>query len=53
MRPEPWAFIEGVVLGIDVHCERVDVQRMLAITGGGGYGKSQLVLKFIRVHRDK
>jgi hypothetical protein len=46
MRPEPWAFIERAILGIDA-------QRMLAITGGGGYGKSQLVLKFLQIHGDK
>jgi hypothetical protein len=65
MRKKEWEFIEEVILGVDgsdysdtdsgqeEEEEEMDRRRMLAVTGIGGCGKTQLVLKFIRVHKQK
>jgi len=64
MRKKEWEFIEEVILGIDGsdyetdsgqddEDDEADRRRMLAVTGIGGCGKTQLVLKFIRVHKRK
>jgi hypothetical protein len=66
MRKKEWEFIEEVILGVDgsdyydtdsgqdgEEEEEMDRRRMLAVTGIGGCGKTQLVLKFIRVHKRK
>ncbi|KIM26748.1 hypothetical protein M408DRAFT_57060, partial [Serendipita vermifera MAFF 305830] len=42
MRKEPWEFIEKAAFGT----EEVDGLRMLAVTGIGGCGKTQIILKF-------
>ena len=52
MRKEPWKFIEKAILGV-VNPQECERPRTLAITGIGGCGKTQLVLKFIRVHKKK
>ena len=63
MRKKEWEFIEEVILGVDDsdyedpdsgeedEDSEIDRRRMLAVTGIGGCGKTQLVLKFIRVHK--
>jgi GTPase SAR1 family protein len=52
MRKKPWKFIEKVLLGVRDSAD-ADVPRMLAVTGMGGCGKTQLVLKFMHVHKDQ
>ena len=49
MRKEPWNFINRVMLG-PRGSEDVDGNRILAVTGIGGSGKTQLMLKFMKVH---
>jgi hypothetical protein len=51
MRKGPWEFIEQV-MGLKTVEER-DGPRILIITGIGGCGKTQLILKFIKVHGDE
>jgi GTPase SAR1 family protein len=52
MRNKPWEFIEKAMFDVrDVVND--DEPRMLVVTGMGGCGKTQLMLKFIQVHRDK
>jgi hypothetical protein len=58
MRKKEWQFIEEVILGVDGsddeeddEDEEIDRRRILAVTGIGGCGKTQLVLKFIRVYK--
>jgi predicted AAA+ superfamily ATPase len=51
MRKKPWEFIEKAML--DVRDFGDDGPRMLVVTGIGGCGKTQLMLKFVQVHRDK
>ncbi|KIM30831.1 hypothetical protein M408DRAFT_271216 [Serendipita vermifera MAFF 305830] len=48
MRKEPWDFIEQALL--KPTNEDTYGQRMLAVTGVGGCGKTQMILKFVRVH---
>lgn len=46
MRKKPWEFVETALLGeVDS-----DEQRILVVTGIGGCGKTQLILKFLRVY---
>jgi hypothetical protein len=52
MRKKPWEFMEKVLFGVDDY-EDIEGPRMLAMTGMGGCGKTQIVLKFLRVHREK
>jgi predicted AAA+ superfamily ATPase len=52
MRKKPWEFIEKAMLN-PRDAEEVDEPRMLVVTGIGGCGKTQLMLKFIQVHRNK
>ena len=49
MREKEWKFIEGAIFG-PRSLEQVGVQRMLAVTGMGGCGKTQIILKFLWVH---
>jgi putative protein kinase ArgK-like GTPase of G3E family len=52
MREEPWKFIEKSIFGTGAPDE-VHKQKILGVTGIGGCGKTQIILKFLRVHRDK
>jgi GTPase SAR1 family protein len=52
MRRKPWEFIEKVTLGIGSSAE-VEWPTMLVVTGMGGCGKTQLILKFIDVHKNR
>jgi len=52
MRKEPWRFIEKVIL-CPRNSEEAGVPRMLVVTGMGGCGKTQLMLKFLQAHRTK
>ncbi|KIM22503.1 hypothetical protein M408DRAFT_78932, partial [Serendipita vermifera MAFF 305830] len=49
MRKESWDFIERAVF----RTENVDRLRILAVTGIGGCGKTQIILKFMRVHEKR
>ncbi|KIM30830.1 hypothetical protein M408DRAFT_271207 [Serendipita vermifera MAFF 305830] len=49
MRKEPWDFIERALL--KPTNEDPYGPKMLAVTGVGGCGKTQMILKFVRVHR--
>jgi hypothetical protein len=49
MRAEPFSFLERAILGP----ETAPGQRIIAITGGAGYGKTQIVLKFIQEYKKK
>ncbi|KIM26166.1 hypothetical protein M408DRAFT_197100 [Serendipita vermifera MAFF 305830] len=49
MRKEPWEFIEKALFG----GEETDERRMLVVTGLGGCGKTQIVLKFMRQYKEK
>jgi ABC-type glutathione transport system ATPase component len=53
MRKEPWELMEKAMLGtgrVEEKEARLEGPRMLAVTGVAGCGKTQLVLKFMRVH---
>ena len=52
MRKKPWKFIEKAMLDARDDVE-ADVPRMLVVTGMGGCGKTQLILKFIQVHKNQ
>jgi GTPase SAR1 family protein len=52
MRKEPWEFIEKAMFGVQ-GVAGTDGPRMLVVTGMGGCGKTQLILKFIQVHKNK
>jgi GTPase SAR1 family protein len=52
MRKKPWKFIEDVMLD-ERRVANVDGRRMLVVTGMGGCGKTQLMRKFIQVHKNK
>jgi hypothetical protein len=52
MRKKPWEFMEKALFGAG-DSEDIEGPRMLAVTGMGGCGKTQIVLKFLRVHREK
>ena len=49
MRTKPWEFIEQKLLGV----ENQGGSRMLVVTGMGGCGKTQLMLKFMQVHKEQ
>ena len=49
MRDGPWNFIERSILGP----RDTPGRRMLVVTGIGGCGKTQLILKFMHHHRSK
>jgi len=52
MRKEPWEFIERAMFDVRDGVDS-DEPRMLVVTGIGGCGKTQLILKFIQVHKNK
>jgi hypothetical protein len=52
MRKKPWEFMDKALFGSD-DSEDIEGPRMLAVTGMGGCGKTQIVLKFLRVYRQK
>ena len=52
MRKEPWEFIERTIFGTKSP-EQVDGPKILAVTGVGGCGKTQIILKFLWVHEKK
>jgi GTPase SAR1 family protein len=52
MRKKPWEFIERAMFDVR-DGEDADEPRMLVVTGIGGCGKTQLMLKFIQVHKNK
>jgi hypothetical protein len=52
MRKEPWEFIEKAIFGIGSSGES-EGPRMLVVTGMGGCGKTQIILKFMWVHASK
>ena len=49
MRKQPWEFIEKTL----VPEEDRNASQMLVVTGMGGCGKTQLVLKFMRMHEER
>ncbi|KIM24464.1 hypothetical protein M408DRAFT_75869, partial [Serendipita vermifera MAFF 305830] len=52
MRKKPWEFIEKILLG--PRCQNdIDGPRILFITGIGGCGKTQLMLRFMRENKPK
>jgi len=53
MRKESLEFIEKVLLGPRDGIEDTDGPRMLAITGMGGCGKTQIIVKFMKSHAGK
>ena len=52
MRKEPWDFVEKAMFDVRDDVD-VDEPRMLVVTGMGGCGKTQLILKFAQVHKNK
>jgi hypothetical protein len=52
MRKGPWDFIERAMFGPSAS-SMVNSPRMLAITGIGGCGKTQIILHFMEVHATK
>jgi putative protein kinase ArgK-like GTPase of G3E family len=52
MRKEPWEFIERAMFGAAAS-DMVNRPRMLAVTGIGGCGKTQIVLNFMEVYENK
>ena len=50
MRKEPWEFISGIMLDPRSH-EDADESKMLVVTGMGGCGKTQLMIKFMKDHK--
>ena len=52
MREGPWNFIKKALLGPRSH-EDVDGPRMLVVTGMGGCGKTQIMLKFMKEHKSE
>ena len=53
MRKEPWELMAKVIIGTGKVEDKEgshEGPRMLAVTGVAGCGKTQLVLKFMRVH---
>ena len=52
MREGPWAFIKNTLLG-PRNSQDLNEPRMLVVTGMGGCGKSQLMLKFMKEHESK
>jgi hypothetical protein len=52
MRRKPWEFIEKSMFDVRDDVDD-DEPRMLVVTGMGGCGKTQLVLKFSQVYKNK
>jgi hypothetical protein len=52
MRKRPWEFIENKIFDVD-ESKGTEGPKMLAVTGMGGCGKTQMILKFLRVYRQK
>ncbi|KIM24489.1 hypothetical protein M408DRAFT_75716, partial [Serendipita vermifera MAFF 305830] len=52
MRREPWEFIEKILLHSS-NPDDADEPKILVITGIGGCGKTQLMLKFMKEYRSK
>jgi GTPase SAR1 family protein len=52
MRKKPWEFVEKAMFDVRDDADN-DEPRMLVVTGMGGCGKTQLMLKFIQVHKNK
>ena len=52
MRKEPWDFVNRIILD-PRNPEDVDGHRILVVTGIGGSGKTQLMVKFMKVHGSK
>jgi GTPase SAR1 family protein len=52
MRKKPWEFIEKMIFGVRDAVD-ADAPRMLVVTGMGGCGKTQLILKFVQVYKNK
>jgi len=52
MRKEPWEFIEKAMFDVR-NFKDTEEPRMLVVTGMGGCGKTQLILKFAQVHKNK
>ena len=52
MRKGPWDFIDKIILG-PRESQDTDEPRILVVTGIGGCGKTQLLLKFMKVHRER
>lgn len=52
MRKKPWEFVERVLLG-PRDPNDIDGPRMLFITGIGGCGKTQLMLRFMKEHKSQ
>jgi hypothetical protein len=52
MRKKPWEFIEKAMLNVQ-DAANTEGPRMLVVTGMGGCGKTQLMLKFLQVHKNK
>ena len=51
MRKEPWDFVKKIIL--EPKNSEEDGPRMLVVTGMGGCGKTQLVLKFMKVYESE
>ncbi|KIM31005.1 hypothetical protein M408DRAFT_327911 [Serendipita vermifera MAFF 305830] len=51
MRDEPWRFIEESILG--PQNAEIENQRILVVTGMGGCGKTQLIVKFMHVYQTR
>jgi hypothetical protein len=52
MRKGPWEFIENAIFDAD-ESKGTEGPTMLAVTGMGGCGKTQIILKFLRVYQQK
>ncbi|KIM27322.1 hypothetical protein M408DRAFT_311186 [Serendipita vermifera MAFF 305830] len=52
MRKEPWEFIEKVLLS-ERGISDIDGPRMLLVTGIGGCGKTQLMLRFMKEYKSR
>ena len=52
MRKEPWDFISKILLG-PRESDDTDEPRMLFVTGIGGCGKTQLMLKFMKEYKER
>ena len=52
MRKKPWDFINKTLLG-PKNSEDADEPRILVVTGMGGCGKTQIMLKFMKVYESE
>ncbi|KIM23915.1 hypothetical protein M408DRAFT_319259, partial [Serendipita vermifera MAFF 305830] len=52
MRKQPWDFVEKALLG-PRHPKDIDGPRMLFVTGMGGCGKTQLMLRFMKEYKSR